>query len=85
MRTVTRYPAGEPGFAGAEGATAPETLRQKDRGGDDSLESRAAGTVLTEGVSPGHPGQISQVDDRQGRGRTNVRGAVLICLSKDFA
>jgi len=26
-------PAGETGSAGAEGETAPETLRQKDRGG----------------------------------------------------
>jgi hypothetical protein len=32
---VTRQtnPAGETGSAGAEGETAPETLRQKDRGG----------------------------------------------------
>jgi hypothetical protein len=37
--------------AKAEGATAPETLRQKDREGDELLESRAAvGAALTEGV-----------------------------------
>jgi hypothetical protein len=35
--------------AGAEGATAPETLRQKDREGDELLEKRAA-LALTEGV-----------------------------------
>jgi hypothetical protein len=35
----------------AEGATAPETLRQKDREGDELLESgTAGGVVLTEGV-----------------------------------
>jgi hypothetical protein len=37
--------------ADAEGATAPETLRQKDRDGDELLESgTAGGAVLTEGV-----------------------------------
>ena len=34
----------------AEGATAPETLRQKDRDGDELLESGAAQAALTEGV-----------------------------------
>src|SRR4051812_9060207 len=40
--------------AGAEGATAPETLRQKDRGWNDSLDRRAPSLLqvaLTEGVS----------------------------------
>jgi hypothetical protein len=32
-RTGQTNPAGETGSAGAEGETAPETLRQKDRGG----------------------------------------------------
>ncbi len=42
----------DPFVAGAEGATAPETLRQKDRAGDELLESRMAGfAILTEGVS----------------------------------
>jgi hypothetical protein len=51
----------------AEGATAPETLRQKDREGDDLLESSmAGGAVLTEGVilhffSEEAAGEISQV------------------------
>jgi hypothetical protein len=50
----TQYPAGETGFsAGAEGATAPETLRQKDRWVDDTLESSGmrARVSLTEGAS----------------------------------
>ena len=37
---------------GAEGATAPETLRQKDREGDELLESGVAQAALTEGVIP---------------------------------
>src|SRR6185312_2833139 len=36
----------------AEGATAPETLRQKDREGDELLESGAAFAASTEGVTP---------------------------------
>jgi len=37
---------------GAEGATAPETLRQKDRQGEGTLESgRASGARLTEEVN----------------------------------
>jgi hypothetical protein len=49
--------------AGAEGATAPETLRQKDREGDELLESRVALATLTEGVTRPAlpPGEISQV------------------------
>ena len=41
---------------GAEGATAPETLRQKDRGRKGALESsgRSQAPPLTEGVSLGH-------------------------------
>jgi hypothetical protein len=50
-------------FEEAEGATAPETLRQKDREGDELLESRLASAILTEGVIrlalPS--GEISQV------------------------
>ena len=34
----------------AEGATAPETLRQKDREGDELLESGIAKAFSTEGV-----------------------------------
>jgi hypothetical protein len=47
----------------AEGATAPETLRQKDREGDELLESEAAAAASTEGVILGliGPGEISQV------------------------
>ena len=45
-------PAGETGLRfiatpGAEGATAPETLRQKDRAGVELLESRAAERQLS--------------------------------------
>ena len=49
---------------GAEGATAPETLRQKDRAGYELLESgTAGGAVSTEGVSKPEilGGEISQV------------------------
>ncbi len=47
---------------GAEGATAPETLRQKDREGDDLLESSVAvRAALTEGVILQMAGEISQV------------------------
>jgi hypothetical protein len=38
---------GETGFAGAEGATAPETLRQKDRLPRNTLESRIFGPGRT--------------------------------------
>lgn len=42
-------PAGETdglkGRVGAEGATAPEPLRQKDRRGDEALESSAGGRL----------------------------------------
>jgi hypothetical protein len=45
----------------AEGATAPETLRQKDREGDEILESKASRRgAFTEGVSR-QAGEISQV------------------------
>src|ERR1051325_9356971 len=48
--------------AWAEGATAPETLRQKDREGDELLESGATLAASTEGVTPRNPpGEISQV------------------------
>lgn len=41
--SVVIFFAGEIGrMAGAEGETAPETLRQKDRGGQETLESGAA-------------------------------------------
>jgi hypothetical protein len=46
---------------GAEGETAPETLRQKDRAGDELLESGTGKlAVSTEGVSR-IVGEISQV------------------------
>jgi aminomethyltransferase len=44
---------------GAEGATAPETLRQKDRKGDDLLENRRALARLTEGVTRNIRGNLS--------------------------
>lgn len=51
----------DPFDTGAEGATAPETLRQKDRKGDEILESGSTGMVApTEGVSR-PSGEISQV------------------------
>ena len=52
--------AGETSRAGAEGATAPETLRQKDRR-QTALWKEAAIERLTEGVDPEGPGEISQV------------------------
>jgi hypothetical protein len=63
----TQYPAGETGFdAGAEGATAPETLRQKDR--RITILWKAAGCVRAfrspkEQASPAYFGasEISQV------------------------
>ena len=55
----------DPSRTGAEGATAPETLRQKDRAGDELLESGTAESALsTEGVSRpaiSRHGEISQV------------------------
>jgi hypothetical protein len=54
--------AGETSEAGAEGATAPETLRQKGPRADSALESSRRECVrLTEGVGPEGPGEISQV------------------------
>jgi|GEM_PF-5382886 len=38
-------------MTGAEGATAPETLRQKDRKRDESLESGQWVSVLTQGLT----------------------------------
>jgi hypothetical protein len=54
----------DPSKTGAEGATAPETLRQKDRAGYELLESgTAGGAVSTEGVSRSEilDSEISQV------------------------
>jgi hypothetical protein len=55
----------DPSRTGAEGATAPETLRQKDRAGYELLESgTAGGAVSTEGVTRPKvslDGEISQV------------------------
>ena len=46
--------AEESAVSGAEGATAPETLRQKDRQGEGTLESRRAEFArLTEEVNRG--------------------------------
>jgi hypothetical protein len=44
MTAIRRSHAGEirPSRTSAEGATAPETLRQKDRAGDEFLERRSA-------------------------------------------
>jgi hypothetical protein len=53
--------AGETSYAGAEGATAPETLRQKDRAQTALWKEAAALRLLTEGVDPESPGEISQV------------------------
>ena len=54
--------AGEISEAGAEGATAPETLRQKDRAQTALWKAAAAKRArLTEGVGPESPGEISQV------------------------
>jgi hypothetical protein len=43
--------AGETGFAGAEGATAPETLRQKDRARGE-LWKAGAKVIMSLGASP---------------------------------
>ena len=40
-RPIRVLPAGEAGHAGAEGATAPETLRQKDRVGFERWKAAA--------------------------------------------
>ena len=53
--------AGETSEAGAEGATAPETLRQKDRTQTALWKAAAVIRRLTEGVGPASPGEISQV------------------------
>src|SRR5947207_4312601 len=49
---------------GAEGATAPETLRQKDRGRKGALESSGRNRLrrLTEGVSPGRGSPAAEVN-----------------------
>ena len=47
--------------AGAEGATAPESLRQKDRAQTALWKADALKARLTEGVDPAGPGEISQV------------------------
>ena len=57
----TRSLAGESFWNGAaEGATAPETLRQKDRESDEILESGIDFSMPTEGVT-GHRRENSQV------------------------
>ena len=53
--------AGETSSAGAEGATAPETLRQKDRAQTALWKAGAEIRRLTEGVDSEGPGEISQV------------------------
>jgi aminomethyltransferase len=55
-------PLGESGIAGAEGATAPETLRQKDQRNIYTLEN--GGRPLAEGIT------ISGIKDRGGSERT---------------
>ena len=47
----TRSLAGETHIVGAEGATTPETLRQKDRDGYELLESDMAVVMSAEGVT----------------------------------
>jgi len=61
-------PAGETGTAGAEGATAPETLRHPDRRGMNLWKAGAREARLTEGVSrAGAPARESlRSDDRGG-------------------
>src|SRR5690606_15906921 len=48
------------GAAGAEGATAPETLRQKDRDGIRTLESRPGDARFRRRSKAGLPAGISQ-------------------------
>ena len=56
-------------MSGAEGATAPETLRPKDRTVGDALESSRQHDRLTDGVTAGLiPREISQVTGQRGRG-----------------
>ena len=56
-------PAGETVETGAEGETAPETLRQKDRRGMRTLESSGAVKAqLTDGVSPAAPARTQAGD-----------------------
>src|SRR5690606_23515517 len=58
--------------AAAEGATAPESLRRKDRANEDALESgcrRLARRHPTEGVTSGRrPGEALRFRDRGGIG-----------------
>ena len=72
------------GSRGAEGATAPETLRQKDCGRQGALESggRTQSRPPTEGVSrepvashkgPAGRGESLRVQDRGGISRTRLR------------
>jgi len=65
--------------SGAEGATAPETLRQTDRVEVDTLESGAArmksGQASTDGrnrVAPHATREISQVTGQRGREQSRV-------------
>jgi hypothetical protein len=74
---------------GAEGATAPETLRLKDRLGDDTLESSRRLTIsrrLTEGrnftvASAAVVEEISQVTGQRGRMVRFQAGPTLIFSS----
>jgi hypothetical protein len=61
--------AGETGLdSGAEGATAPETLRQKDRAGDWTLESSPlAGSPKEQGAGSRVGAGISQAQGQRGR------------------
>ncbi len=61
--------AGETSHAGAEGATAPETLRQKDRAQTALWKAAAAGRRLTEGVDPVRRVKSLRSRDRGGEGR----------------
>src|SRR5947207_9879399 len=80
---------------GAEGATAPETLRQKDRGRKGALESSGRNRLrrLTEGVSPGRGSPAAEVNlsgsTTEGArfGRSGVRsvGGVRVTLAETAA
>ncbi len=66
---------------GAEGATAPETLRQTDRAGMGTLESVIGELLLTtEGEGCGafsSPQLSSQVTRQRGQERRTIRGVEL--------
>ena len=63
----------------AEGATAPETLRQMDRDAIKTLESsgcRRLGRPLTDGVSRPISGESLRFSDRGGNAQAGARAVV---------